>query len=217
MQFLYDLFSYVIIVVVGLLPIANPFSTAPVFLSLTSKLDPVSRKKVLKLACFYMFFVLFIFLLAGALILSFFGISVESLRIAGGLILTVLGFRMLFPSPAADNEHVDVRTFEQARGLAFTPLAMPMLSGPGSIAVIISMAAQISENPSIPMRLAGYGVVALGILITVKICWLVLRSSTKITKFLGPTGIDAMTRIMGFIIICIGVEFTVSGIKGFIQ
>ena len=217
MQFLYDLVSYIAIVVIGLLPIANPFSTAPVFLAVTSKLDAGSRKRLLKLTCIYMFSTLLIFLLAGALILSFFGISVHGLRIAGGLILTVLGFRMLFPSSAAENEQEDVRTFEQARGLAFTPLAMPMLSGPGSIAVIISMAAQISENPSFLMRMAGYAVVGIGILVTVIICWLVLRSSTKITKFLGPTGIDAMTRIMGFIIICIGVEFAVSGIKGFIQ
>lgn len=217
MQFLYDLVSYVLIVVVGLLPIANPFSTAPVFLSLTSKLDPDSTKRVLKLTCVYMFATLIIFLLAGALILSFFGISVEALRIAGGLILTVLGFRMLFPSAAQESEDTKVRTFEQARGLAFTPLAMPMLSGPGSIAVIISMAAKISEEPTILMRLSGYAVVGVGIVLTVLICWFVLRSSTKITTFLGPTGIDAMTRIMGFIIICIGVEFAVSGIKGFIQ
>ena len=217
MQFLYELGSYIVVVVVGLLPIANPFSTAPVFIAITSELDDGSRKKLLKLTCIYMFATLFIFLLAGALILSFFGISVHGLRIAGGLILTVLGFGMLFPKEAAVSEQQDIRTFEQARGLAFTPLAMPMLSGPGSIAVIISMAAQISENPSYLKKIAAYAVVGLGILITVAICWLVLRSSSKITKFLGPTGIDAMTRIMGFIIICIGVEFAVSGIKGFIQ
>ena len=216
MQYLYDFFSFILIVIAGLLPIANPFSTAPVFLSVTSKLDTESRKRVLKLTCIYMFFTLLVFLLAGALILSFFGISVPGLRIAGGLILTVLGFRMLFPTASSGEDLQEARTFEQARGLAFTPLAMPMLSGPGSIAVIISMAAQISENPSILLRIAGYFVVGIGILITVVICWFVLRSSTKITKFLGATGIDAMTRIMGFIIICIGVEFTVSGIKGFI-
>lgn len=217
MQLVADFFSYIAIVITGLLPIANPFSTAPVFIAVTSKLDQASRKKVLKLTCIYMFSTLIIFLLAGALIMSFFGISVHGLRIAGGLILTVLGFRMLFPATAAESEQQDVRTYEQARGLAFTPLAMPMLSGPGSIAVIISLAAQISENPSYLMRMAGYTVVGIGILITVVICWLVLRSSTKITRFLGPTGIDAMTRIMGFIIICIGVEFAVSGIKGFIN
>jgi len=215
MQIISDLFSYIAIVVIGLLPIANPFSTAPIFLAVTSKLDAESKNKLLKLTCIYMFATLIIFLLAGALILSFFGISVSALRIAGGLIITVLGFRMLFPSNTAEKENAAVTTYEQAKGLAFTPLAMPMLSGPGSIAVIIGMAAQISEKESFLLRLGGYAVVGLGILITVIICWLVLRSSTKIIKILGPTGIDALTRIMGFILICIGVEFTASGIKGF--
>ncbi|MGB2691922.1 MAG: MarC family NAAT transporter [Thermodesulfobacteriota bacterium] len=215
MQIISDLFTYIAIVVVGLLPIANPFSTAPVFLAVTTKLSNESKYKLLKLTCIYMFSILIIFLLAGALILSFFGISVSALRIAGGLIITVLGFRMLFPSNSSEKERAPVTTYEQAKGLAFTPLAMPMLSGPGSIAVIISMAAQISEQESFVLRLGGYAVVGLGILITVTICWLVLRSSTRITKLLGPTGIDALTRIMGFILICIGVEFTASGIKGF--
>ena len=215
MQIISDLFSYIAIVVIGLLPIANPFSTAPIFLAVTSKLDAESKNKLLKLTCIYMFATLIIFLLAGALILSFFGISVSALRIAGGLIITVLGFRMLFPSNTAEKENAAVTTYEQAKELAFTPLAMPMLSGPGSIAVIIGMAAQISEKGSFLLRLGGYAVVGLGILITVIICWLVLRSSTKIIKILGPTGIDALTRIMGFILICIGVEFAASGIKGF--
>jgi len=77
------------------------------------------------------------------------------------------------------------------------------------------MVAEISEKDSLLLRLSGYAVVSLGILVTVIICWLVLRSSIKITKFLGPSWIDALTRIMGFIIICIGVEFEESRIKGF--
>lgn len=215
MQIVTDLLTYVAVVVAGLLPIANPFSTAPVFLAVTTNLDPESKYKLLKLTCIYMFSILVIFLLAGALILSFFGISVSSLRIAGGLIITVLGFRMLFPDTNKQKEEVTIHTYEQAKSLAFTPLAMPMLSGPGSIAVIIGMAAQISENDTFLLRMGGYAVVALGILITVMICWLVLRSSTRIIRFLGNTGIDALTRIMGFILICIGVEFVASGIKGF--
>ncbi|GJM14814.1 MAG: UPF0056 inner membrane protein [Thermodesulfobacteriota bacterium] len=215
MQTVSEFFYYISIVVIGLLPIANPFSTAPVFLAVTSELNTESKYKLLKLTCIYMFSILIIFLLAGALILSFFGISVSALRIAGGLIITVLGFRMLFPESKKEEEKVQIYTYEQAKGLAFTPLAMPMLSGPGSIAVIISMAAQISEGDNILLRLGGYAVVGLGILITVLICWFVLRSSTKIIKILGPTGIDALTRIMGFILICIGVEFTASGIQGF--
>lgn len=210
-----ELLYYIAIVVIGLLPIANPFSTAPIFLAVTSNLDAESRYKLLKLTCIYMFCILIVFLLAGALILSFFGISVSALRIAGGLIITVLGFRMLFPATNVEKDTTSVRNYEEAKGFAFTPLAMPMLSGPGSIAVIIGMAAEISQNEDVFRRIAAYALVGVGILITVIICWLVLRSSTKITKILGPSGIDALTRIMGFILICIGVEFMASGIKGF--
>jgi multiple antibiotic resistance protein len=215
MQIITDFFYYIAIVVIGLLPIANPFSTAPIFLAVTTNLDTQSKNKLLKLTCLYMFSILIVFLLAGALILSFFGISVSALRIAGGLIIIVLGFRMLFPQSPQEKDNVPIHTYEQAKNLAFTPLAMPMLSGPGSIAVIIGMAAQISERENILLRLGGYAVVGLGILVTVILCWFVLRSSTKITKLLGNSGIDALTRIMGFILICIGVEFMASGIKGF--
>lgn len=214
MDFISDLASYVAIVVIGLLPIANPFSTAPVFLSVTKDLDTEDRYRLLKLTCIYMFAILTVFLLAGALILSFFGISVPALRIAGGLIILVLGSRMLFPKPDQKGGEKRVSTYEEAQGLAFTPLAMPMLSGPGSIAVIISMAAEISERQSLVERISGYTVVGIGILITVIICWAVLRSSVRIMRVLGHTGIDAMTRIMGFILICIGVEFMISGILG---
>ena len=98
MQTISELLYYIAIVVIGLLPIANPFSTAPVFLAVSSNLDTQSRYKLLKLTCIYMFCILIVFLLIGALILSFFGISVSALRISGGLIITVLGFRMLFPT-----------------------------------------------------------------------------------------------------------------------
>ena len=214
MDFISDLASYVAIVVIGLLPIANPFSTAPVFLSVTKDLETEDRYRLLMLTCKYMFAILTVFLLAGALILSFFGISVPALRIAGGLIILVLGSRMLFPKPDLNGGEKRVGTYEEAQGLAFTPLAMPMLSGPGSIAVIISMAAEISERQSLVERISGYTVVGIGILITVIICWAVLRSSVRIMRVLGHTGIDAMTRIMGFILICIGVEFMISGILG---
>ena len=108
-----------------------------------------------------------------------------------------------------------MNSYEQARGLAFTPLAMPMLSGPGSIAVVVSMAADISKDQNLLTKVLGYLVEGIGIFITVVICWLVLRSSTKVTNLLGPSGLDGLTKIMGFILICIGVEFMVSGIKGF--
>ncbi len=153
---------------------------------------------------------LIVFLFFGTYILQFFGISLKSLRVAGGLVIGYMGFRMLFPAertqiPGASESKQD------ARSLAFTPLAMPMLVGPGSISVVLAMAAHISAIEPLPSKIWGYVVVAVGIAISSLICWAVLWSSGAVVRFLGNSGIEAMTKLMGFLLICIGVEFVLSG------
>ena len=122
---------------VGLLPITNPFSTAVVFLAITRRFSPERQRQQATLACLSMAAVLGVFLFTGALIMSFFGISIAAVRVAGGLIVARIGFGMLDPEP---KERVSEESKEEAlhmRDVAFTPLAMPMLSGPGSIAVTL--------------------------------------------------------------------------------
>lgn len=206
----FPLLNYVVLVIAALIPIANPFSTAPLFISMTSDLSRSERNHVALLATTYMFIILVVFLLLGAVILNFFGISLPALRISGGLIVAYIGFRMLFES---DDKKSD-KASQDAKKLAFTPLAMPMLSGPGSIAVIMSIAVQVAESGSLSNQLLGYFVVTVGIAITAIICWLVLRASGKVIHFMGPSGIDALTKIMGFLLVSIGVQFIITGIKG---
>ena len=157
-----------------------------------------------------MFIILVVFLILGAVILNFFGISLPALRISGGLIVAYIGFRMLF----TDDDKTSNKTPKDAKKLAFTPLAMPMLSGPGAIAVVMSMAVQVSEFKSLSNQLLGYFVVIVGIAITAIICWLVLRASGKVIHFMGSSGIDALTKIMGFLLISIGVQFIITGVEG---
>jgi multiple antibiotic resistance protein len=178
----------------GLLPIVNPFSTAAVFLALTGRMSDAERTRQATLACVYATGVLWLFLFAGALIMNFFGISIPALRLAGGLIVARVGFGML--APAADVADAPPPRVD----VAFTPLAVPMLSGPGSIAVTIGMAAG-AEAPT------DYLAVATGILLVVLASWGVLRSARAVKRLLGDTGIDAITRIMGFLLVCIGVQF----------
>src|SRR5690242_19814820 len=103
----------------ALLPIMNPFSTAPLFVSLTSGASAAARNKVALQACIYAFGILAVFLLLGAAIIDFFGISVPGLRVAGGLIISATGFRMLFPrSPASGPDQPQSDELE----VAFTPL-----------------------------------------------------------------------------------------------
>ena len=217
MDQLWEVADYVVFVVLGLLPIANPFSTAPVFLTLTGGFSTEERARLARLTCFYMAGILLAFFLAGTLIMNFFGITIEGVRVAGGLILAYLGFRMLFPpAEVADSASTQTR-LRSPNSLAFTPLAMPLLSGPGSIAVIIGMSAQIADEPEQLQRVLAHVPVVLGILITTAICWAVLRASPRVVKFLGDDGIDALTRIMGFFLICIAVQFVEAGVTGFID
>lgn len=205
-----DLIGYVSLVVMGIVPIVNPFSTAPIFISMTAHVSASERRKTATLSCVYMAILLVTFLLLGTFILQFFGISLKSLRMAGGLVIAYMGFRMLFPADNASTVGA-TETKRDPKSLAFTPLAMPMLAGPGSISVVLAMATQVSAVEVTADRILGYVVVSTGIIISSLICWAVLWSSGAVVRFLGKNGIDAMTKLMGFLLVCIGVEFVLSG------
>jgi multiple antibiotic resistance protein len=208
-----DIFWEAIALTIGaLLPIMNPFSTAPLFVSLTVGASAQARNREALLACIYAFAILAVFLLVGAAIIDFFGISVPGLRVAGGLIISVIGFRMLFPAPAvaATTDENKSRDLE----IAFTPLAMPSLAGPGSISVVLTAAAQIRSTRPNDFVLI-YVAVLVGMALTLVFSYLVLRAAGAMVRFLGKSGIDAMTRIFGFLLIAIGMQFLLTGISDF--
>lgn len=188
----------------ALLPIANPFSTAPVFATVTRRFSDARRAQQARRAAVYMASVLLVSLFAGALILTFFGITVPILRMAGGFVVARVGFGML--SPGAEPEASEEATEEalHTADVAFVPIAMPLLSGPGSIAVTIGMATEVE-------RWWEYLAVAVGIALTSAVCWFVLRQSTRVVQFLGAAGMEALTRVMGFLIVCIGFQFIITG------
>ena len=188
----------------------NPFSTAPLFLSLTAGFDSTRRNRDARMACIYAFGILLTFLLLGTGIIDFFGISVAGIRIAGGLIISVLGFRMLFPLPLPSGSSGAASELE----IAFTPLAMPSLAGPGSISVVVTAASQIKSNYPLDYSLIYLGV-TIGIAITLVIAWLILRTAASMARLLGPSGIDALTRIFGFLLVSIGIQFLLTGISDF--
>ena len=192
---------------VALMPILNPFSTAAVFLGMTRGDSDAKRKHQALKGCMYAFFILVTFLVAGSLIMEFFGISIPGLRIAGGLMVARIGMGML--KPAEDEENTDKSLAEAAEkdDISFTPLAMPSLSGPGAIAVTVGLATTASHW-------SHYLAIIAGISIVITFCWLVLRASTRIVPLLGENGMNAMSRIMGFLLLCVGVQFIVNGVIG---
>ena len=195
--------------IISLLPIVNPFSVAVTFISLSKDMDENKRNGQALLASIYMACILIVFLVAGVLIMKFFGISLPGIRIAGGIIILYIGFRMLNPQPQdSPLQSAGIRSGDD--DIAFTPLAMPMLSGPGAIAVTIGLAANAGS-------ILEYAAESIGILVVAVITFILLRAAGSVKSLLGNYGVIILTRIMGFLLICIGVQFVMLGILDFIR
>jgi len=203
-----EIARYVLSTVAALLPIVNPLSAVGMVVGITANLSDAERVVQVKRACVYMFFILATFLVAGGVIMNFFGISIPGLRITGGLIISYLGFKMLFPDQAMiSGQERDEAVHKQ--DVSFTPLAMPGLAGPGSIAVIIGISTTTQAGERVVID---HILVAIGIAITAFISYWVLRAATRLNGLLGATGMNAVSRIMGFLMICIGVQFCINGV-----
>ena len=193
----------------SIISVANPLAAIPVFLSLTERNTDTERIHIAQKSSLYMFLVLTIFLLAGTYIMSFFGISLPGIRIAGGLIILRAAYAMLNPS---DTERKISEEAEEAakekEDISFSPMAMPMLSGPGSIAVVIGLASQSDGIVDLLIVTAAIVLVAL-------LSYGVLRLAPFSARYIGPTGMNAITRMMGFIAMAIGVQFILNGISKF--
>jgi multiple antibiotic resistance protein len=199
-----DLLLFFVGTFVSLFSIVDPPMAAPLFVTLTKGETPIQRETLARRASFYAFAILVLFFVTGSLILNFFQISIDALRIAGGLMILSSAFGMLGQKESLDaDEKQEASTKED---IAFSPLAMPILSGPGSIAVIIGMTANAG----------GFGLKYLLILLAIMaVCissYWIMRISDTIMQKLGSTIVKSFTRIMGFILLCIGVQFVVNGV-----
>lgn len=198
-------FELTFITVAALLPIVNPFSTAPLFLAITEGQDPETRNEQGRKGVIYMIAILGTFLLAGTLIMTIFGISLPGVRIAGGILVGRVAFRMLYPPDEGELTPDERSETRRKRDISFFPLAMPSLSGPGSIAVTISLATLVTNWWD-------YIAIFIGILVVGVIVFVTLRLSGHLTRVLGVNGVHAMTKIMGFLIFCIAIQFIVNGV-----
>lgn len=192
--------------IIALLPIINPLAAAPTFLAITEGDSRARQLQQLRMACFYMIAILVCFLIGGTFIMGFFGISIPGLRIAGGLMVAGIGWGLLVAAPRGAVEERRVREAARAkRDISFSPLAMPMLSGPGSIAVTLGFT-------SLATHWVDYIAIILGILSVAGITYATLRLSGKIVTVIGVNGMNALSKIMGFLILCVGIQFVVNGV-----
>lgn len=199
--------TFLIAAFTSIISVANPLAAMPVFVSLTEQNSDEERARIAKKSSFYMFMVLAIFLFAGTYIMSFFGISLPGIRIAGGLIIMRSAVSMLNPEqPARKLSDEDQEAAKEKADISFTPMAMPMLSGPGSIAVVIGLASQAEGIFDLVL-------VTVAIVLVALISYLILRLAPISARYIGPSGMSAVTRMMGFIAMAIAVQFILTGIS----
>lgn len=193
----------------SLFSVVNPITAMPVFLSLMEGHSEEEKARTARKAGIYMFCVLIIFLLIGTYILSFFGISLPGIQIAGGLVIMRAGFGMLNPDKGGRKlTPQDQEAAMEKEDVSFSPLAMPLLSGPGSIAVVIGFGSQATGTMD-------YAISGLAVLTIAVISYLILRVAPWLVKYIGKTGMNVITRMMGFIALAIGVQFVINGISIF--
>ena len=200
-----EIFLYVF---AALFSVINPLGTVPIFVGLTSN-DSVRERNITSLlTTINVILILLISFFAGTYLLSFFGISLNALRIAGGIIIITSGFALLTGTfskhKGMKNKRVK-KDLNKREKFSLTPLAIPMLAGPGSISLLITFNHEYQTWPE--MTLVVLSVLAVGLA-----TFIILGSSHYISKILGGSGINAISRIVGFIVISIGVEYISAGV-----
>jgi len=200
-----DLVSFALLALTSFFTLINPLGSMPIFMSMTSQLTDEERNKTAKKATIVALFTIIAFAFTGQFLFKFFGISVDSLRVVGGVIFFIMGMDMLQARIARDKiKETEVKSY--ITDISITPLAIPMICGPGAITNAIVL---MEDADTFTKQI----ILIVSVIIIMYITYLILYSSSKLIKMLGETGINVMMRIMGLIVMVIAVEFFFSGLK----
>lgn len=197
-----------------LLPIINPLAGAPVF-TLTAGADPATTRPLARQVALNCWFILVASMLVGTYVLELFGISLPIVRIGGGLLVAASGWRMLNHSDDDEvqaavkrSQHTALSRVEVVKR-SFFPLTFPLTTGPGTIAASIAIGAGLPRQPA--LYVVGAFVALLGATLTVAVIYLVYRHAQALLRRLGEVGTLVMTRMMAFVLLCVGIEILWTG------
>ena len=182
---------------VAVFVLADALGNAPIFLVLTKGMEPEQRNSVVDRASVVATAVLLGFAFVGQPILDYLEISIGALRVAGGLLLLLIALRML-------EGEMDTPVVEQERDVAITPLALPLLAGPGTLTTVMLL---MSESPA--ARLS----VVVGIVAAMSVTWFIVRQAARIEKWIGAEGAMIITQLLGFLLAALAVELGSAGIR----
>ncbi len=197
-----DYAQYFFVSLTGIFVIVNPITTAFAFMALTGNFTKAEKKDAARKGSIMATFILFLFALAGSIIFQLFGITLYSFRIAGGIILFGIAMGML----GRKDEHQGIaETADTKHDISLIPIAIPFISGPGSIATVMIT---VSEAHSIYHSLLIY----LAIIITTATCYFLMIYAHRVTKYIGDTGRLLVIRLFGLILSVVAVQFVMDGI-----
>lgn len=203
------LFSHSVTIFLAFFAIMNPVANTPLFLSLTDGDEPEVRRQVAFQSLLLAFFLVLLFSLFGRLIFEMFGITLPAFRIAGGALVIVIGFQMLHGSPSRvhhPSEEAAAQTREAELSVAISPLAMPILAGPGTLATAINFSST-SRIADIVITVSSFAVLCL-------ITYGFFLTGERLVTFIGKSGVNVVTRMMGLILAVIGTQMIIEGMHG---
>jgi len=204
-----ELFIYLFF---ALFSVLNPIGTVPIFVGLTQHDDKKERSRISLWTAIDVFIILMISYFIGQYDLTFFGITINALRITGGIIIASSGFSLLngkFNKNKGINKKVE-QEIQIRKDISLTPLAMPMLAGPGSMSLLIAF--YQDHHSTSDIIASSFAILTIAISI-----YLILKSAHYFSKILGTSGIVAISRIVGFLTIAIGVQYIISSVLSIVR
>ena len=206
-----------ILVLAALFPIVNPIGSAAVFLAMVQTIDGELQRKLVNRITMYSFFLLFISMLCGGKILSFFGIELYSVQIGGGFLVAINGWLLL--AKDAQKDSAATPKPEEVLNQAFYPYTLPITVGPGSISVAVALGAHLPTELHAKSFISPDVLVAsiLGTLVTCAVVYVCYRWARSAALLLGKSGTTVLMRLSSFIVFCIGIQILTSGIRSYID
>jgi MarC family membrane protein len=205
-QFLRTLPASAVATFLALFPIVDPFGGIPIFYSLTSSWTPQARQRTAFKTGLWVFVILVTFLFFGRFVLHFFGISLPVLKIAGGLIVANTAWGMVTSTSRMTLAETDEAVNKE--DISLTPLAMPLMSGPGAIGVVMALAAHVDNSTAYVGMVIGIAAIALSVA-------LFFCMGGPLVRRLGPSAVGAINKIFGFLILAIAVQLVWDGVADF--
>jgi multiple antibiotic resistance protein len=204
-----SLAEYTLLAAGSLFAIVDPLATAPAFLAMTSNDSPQRRLRMARLACITMAAVLLAFSLAGTVIFKIFGITMAAFQIAASIVLLIIALDMLrVQRSRVQQTHEETQAGAEKDDIAITPLAIPMLAGPGAISTTILLQ---HEAKDLAQHLALYGCIVL----VAAASYLILRLAVRGAHRLSPIAMSIAVRIMGLLLAAVAIQFMLNGIRAF--